>query len=435
MFVKRTVPAVLSMLLALSTVSLAFAQDDVITLNYWRPAGGSTPGGEVPALWDDGGELLTQWANEHPNIKININSIPFGQLDTTELTALRAGSSDIDVLLVNHVTIGAAVGTGGLEPLDSCIESQTSVVPEDWISGLYAYGQFNGQQYTLPFDTDTRVMFYNKALLEEAGVEVPSTWDDLYAAFDAIEALDNGASPYYFPGLNKWYVLYHSIGPWLVQMNTSFLNPDGTASTALEPTTIEAFDHAVKLGKYAPDAALTYDATELESLFTQNRVGFFFNGIWSIPAITELTDGEWNLGDEYGIALIPGPEAGQTGSTNGGFHIAIAAASQHKDAACEFVAWATSPEVMAVATRDHIPTRISAQQSDYFQELAAGDEGIQLSLEQSEFGKPPVAPVVELPELADLVLEAFNLAVVGDLTAEEALQDLDQQIVDILSRR
>lgn len=435
MTVKRTTLVALCVTLVLSAVSLAVAQGDVITLNYWRPAGGSTPGGQTPALWDDGGELLTRWADEHPDIKINVNSIPFDQLDTTELTALRAGSSDMDVLLINHVTIGAAVGTGGLEPLDSCIESQASIVPEDWISGLYAYGQFGGQQYTLPFDTDTRVMFYNKALLEEAGVDVPTTWDELYAAFDAIEALDNGASPYYFPGLNKWYVLYHSVGPFLVEMDSSLLNADGTASTALEPATIRAFEHAVKLGQYAPDAALTYDATELESLFTQNRIGFFFNGIWSIPTITELTDGDWNLGDEYGIALIPGSEAGQTGSTNGGFHVAIAAASQHKDAACEFVAWATSPEVMAVATQDHIPTRASAQQSDFFQELAASDEGVQLSLEQSKSGKPPVAPVVELPEIADLVLEAFNLAVLGDVTAEEALQDLDQQITDILSRR
>lgn len=413
---------------------VAMAQDDVVTINFWRPD--RSPESDPPAIWDDTGDLITAWAEEHPNIQVNINPIPFNELDTTQLTALRAGSSDVDVLLVNHVTIGAAIGTGGLEPLDDCIASQESMVAEDWIPGLYAAGQREGVQYTVPFDTDTRVMYYNKALLEEAGIEtVPETWDDLYAAFDAIEALGGDAAPFYYPGLNKWFVLYHTIGPWLVQKQTSFLNPDGNASTTLDQATVEAWEHAIKLASYAPEASLTYNGEELEPLFAQGRMGFLFNGVWSVPTLAEMTDGEWNPGEEYGLALIPGPEAGMTGSANGGFHMAMAAASQNKEAACEFIAWATSPEVMAVATKDHIPTRVGAQETEFFQDFVGDNEATLLSLDQSVSGGLPVPAVVELPEIADLVLRQYNRAAIGEVSAQQALEELDQEITDLLSRR
>ncbi|MBZ0299508.1 MAG: extracellular solute-binding protein, partial [Anaerolineae bacterium] len=265
----------LTLAFVLALGSVVVAQDEMITLNFWRPD--RSPESDPPAIWDDTGELITAWTEAHPNIQVNINPIPFNELDTTELTALRAGSSDVDVLLVNHVTIGAAVGTGGLEPLDDCIASQDSLVPSDWIPGLYAAGQREGIQYTLPFDTDTRVMYYNKALLEAAGIDkVPETWDELYAAFDAIEALDTDAAPFYYPGLNKWFVLYHTVGPWLVEKNTSFLNPDGDTSTTLDPATVEAWNHAIKLASYAPEASLTYNGEELEPLFAQGKMGFLF---------------------------------------------------------------------------------------------------------------------------------------------------------------
>ncbi|MBZ0304260.1 MAG: extracellular solute-binding protein, partial [Anaerolineae bacterium] len=164
-------------------------------------------------------------------------------------------------------------------------------------------------------------------------------------------------------------------------------------------------------------------------------MGFLFTGVWSVPTISDMTDGEWNPGDEYGLALIPGPESGITGSTNGGFHMAIAAASQHKAEACEFIAWATSPEVMAVATKDHIPTRVSAQETEFFQNYVGDNDATRLSLEQSVFGAPPVSTVVELPEIADLVLRQYNRAAIGEVSAEDALTELDQEITDLLSRR
>ena len=407
------------------------AAEETIELEVWRGAGSATPPGRGAYWWDDDGEILEMWAEEHPNIEIKIENIPFEQFDTKELTALQGGGAP-DLMFVNHVTVGSAFGTGGLEPLEWCIESHESLDPSDWIPGMWSVGTRDGNQVTIPWDTDTRILWYNKALLEEAGItEPPQTWDELYQAIDAIAALEkDGVSPWGYFGGSHWGVLYQDIGPWLVQMNTSFLTEDGNASAALEPATVEAFTHAVKLAQSTSEGAINYTSGDLENLFAQGKLAFFVWGMWYAPVIEALSP-DWELGVDYDIALLPGPEAGQTGSSNGGWQLAISKESEHKDEACQFLAFVTQPDIMALGTKAHIPTRLSSQETEYF----TGDPFIEKSLEQAAYGRPPVTTVPELPEIAQLVQRQFIRAVTGEVTADEALAEIDQQITELLAKR
>lgn len=406
------------------------AAPETIELEVWRPAGSAGVKQGEGRWWDDDGEILDMWAEQHPNIQIKIEDIPFEQYDTKELTALQGGGAP-DLMFVNHVTVGTAFGTGGLEPLEWCIESQESIDPSDWIPGMWAVGTRDGQQVTIPWDTDTRILWYNKALLEEAGVtDPPETWDELYQAIDAITALEKeGVSPWGYFGGSHWGVLYQDIGPWLVQKGTSFLTEDGNASAALEPATVEAFTHAVKLAQAAPEGAINY-TSEMDTLFAQGKQAFYVWGMWYAPVLEELNP-DWEFGVDYDIALLPGPEAGQTGSSNGGWQLAISKESEHKEEACEFLAFVTSPDMMALGDKDHIPTRLSSQEAEYF----TGDPFVEKSLEQAAYGRPPVTTVPELPEIAQLVQRQFIRAVTGEITADEALQEIDAQINELLAKR
>jgi multiple sugar transport system substrate-binding protein len=408
----------------------AEAPAEQITLEVWRPLGAAVPTERAGFWWDDDGEILEMWAKDNPNINIDIEDIPFEQFDTKELTALQGGGAP-DIMFVNHVTVGTAFGTGGLEPLEECISSQPGIDPNDWIPGMWAVGTREGKQYTLPWDTDTRILWYNKKLLEEAGVtEAPQTWDDLYAAVDKIDALQKpDVSAWGYFGGSHWGVLYQDIGPWLVQMDTSFLTEDGNASAALDPKTVQAFEHAVRLAKSAPEGAVNY-TDEMDALFAQGKQVFYVWGMWYSATLAELNP-DWKFGEDFDIALLPGPEAGQTGSSNGGWQLAISAESEHKAEACQFLAFVTSPENMALGTKDHIPTRLSAQDAEYFK----GDPFVEKSLEQAAFGRPPVTTVPELPEIAQLVQRNFIRAVTGELTTEEALQEIDKEINDLLAKR
>jgi multiple sugar transport system substrate-binding protein len=401
-----------------------------ITLQVWRAGGAAVPPERANHWWDDNGEILAQWAEANPNIEIKIEDIPFEQYDTKQLTALSGGGAP-DIMFVNHVTVGAAVGTGGLEPLEECIASQPTMDPKDWIPGMWAVGTREGKQYTVPWDTDTRVLWYNKKLLEEAGVtQPPTTWDELLASLQKIADLKKeGVYPWYYFGGSYWGVLYQDIGPWLVQMDTSFLTPDGTKSAALDPKTVQAFTHAVNLAKFAPEAAVNNQAQESDALFAQGKLAYYVWGMWYIDTLKQQNP-DAQYGVDYAVALLPGPEAGKTGSSNGGWQLAISKESKHKAEACKFLAWVTSPEIMALGTKSHIPTRLSAQKADYFK----GNPVVETSLQQAAFGHPPVPTVPQLPELAQLVQKQFIRAVRGEVTPEAALAEIDKQITELLAK-
>jgi multiple sugar transport system substrate-binding protein len=111
--------------------------------------------------------------------------------------------------------------------------------------------------------------------------------------------------------------------------------------------------------------------------------------------------------------------------------LAISKESEYKEEACEFLAFVTSTDNMALGTKDHIPARLSSQGAEYFK----GDPFVEKSLEQAAFGRPPVTTVPELPEIAQLVQRQFIRAVTGEVTADEAVAEIDQQIKDLLAKR
>ena len=406
--------------------------EEPITLTFWRITGDSAEGEAAKRIWDDNGQLYDMWIAEHPNIEIVIESTPFDEYTTRQLTALAAGGGG-DVMMVDNLAVAPAAGTGALEPLDSCIESQAAMDPDDWIPGLYAVGTIDGTQYSVPFDTDTRIMFYNTQILEEAGVEeVPTTWDEYIAAADMIEAMEGDVDAMSYSGARFWALSYMWLGPFFNQLDASVLTPDRTGSAVLEEDTVRAFEIGHQLAQYSPEAAISYIPPDLHTLFTQGQLAFLIQGPWLDNVIQAETD--WEVGNEYDVALVPGPSEGVTGSANGGWHMAIGANSEHKEAACEFLAWVTSPEIMAVATKDHIPTRLSAQESEFFQEYIAGKPVIQKSIEQSATGGPPIAPVAEAPEIAQLLHRYFLSAVEGEMTLDEALQELDAEVEAVISQ-
>lgn len=407
-------------LFSLCAVSIA----QKLTLNVWRPAGERPEG----VWWDDEGQILDLFEALYPKIKVKITDIPFEQYDTKQITAISGGAPP-DLAFVNHVTVGALVGTGGIEPLDKYIKDSVAINLEDYIPGMRKVGYINGHQYTLPWDTDTRILWYNRHLFEEAGIKnPPKYWDEWLADLEKIKSLNKpGVYGYSFFGGSYWGVLYQDVGPWLVQKETSLINDEGTKSKALDPKTVDAFNFALKLAKFAPSAAVTYVANDLDTLFAQGKLATYVWGMWYQDYLRKHRP-DWKFGVDYDIALLPAPRGGHTGSSNGGWQLAIFKDAKHKQEAwalLEFVSW---PGIMAIGTKNHIPTRISGSTAPWFHK----DPFINLSLKQASYGQPPVPCVEELPEIAQSLHKVFLRTVTGEITSEEALETLDEKINKLL---
>ena len=157
------------------------------------------------AMWGSPAEIATHQAvadafmDEHPEIKIEILSAPWGDYFTKVQTLWASGDATQipDVLFLTPVLPYAAQGV--LENLDPYIEKAGYDLEDYWPS-LLDLSSFDGSVYGFPRDSGLEVLYYNKDIFDEAGLEYPNddwTWDDLRAAAEALTVKDGDQTTRY----------------------------------------------------------------------------------------------------------------------------------------------------------------------------------------------------------------------------------------------
>ncbi|MCC7450240.1 MAG: extracellular solute-binding protein, partial [Anaerolineae bacterium] len=181
---KKLLLVLIIAVLAVTSLGTAKAQNPV-TITYWR-AGGA--GGTLGA---DEQKIINTFQEKNPDIKVNVEMVPFAEYDQKSQTVMTAKEGP-DVLEVNSVTIGLFVQRGLLMPIDDLLKS-SSIKADQFYKGAWASTNIKGKIWGLPLDTGTRLVLWNKKLFQDAGVKPfgeTVTWDELLAAAKAINAPD-----------------------------------------------------------------------------------------------------------------------------------------------------------------------------------------------------------------------------------------------------
>ena len=165
-------------------------------------AAGEAAAGETTtltwAVWGSPAEVATHqkvadvFMAEHPEMKVEIMGLPWNDYFTKMQTLWASGdSSQIpDVLFLWPTPRYAADGV--LENLDPYIEKAGYDLSDYW-PALLESASYDGSVYGFPRDISVEVLYYNKDIFDEVGVEYPTedwTWDDLRAAAEALTVRD-----------------------------------------------------------------------------------------------------------------------------------------------------------------------------------------------------------------------------------------------------
>ena len=239
----------------------------------------------------------------------------------------------------------------------------------DWtgtdLAALAAPGSLDGaniggKQVGIPVTAEAFGLLYNKAVLDEAGVDPAAIQSraDLQAAFDAVEA--TGRDAIHFSGL--WWSLgahvsniYHTTAAEDLEGKLTVLDGlvDGTYSLMDDPKFIDYLDTFDLMKEYSIDSATIADSDYdmgVENLAT-GEVGFWFMGNWAEPnLLTTTPDGS------FGVMPLPtGANAGDYGndsiSVGVPFYIMIdesQSTEEERAGAMDFLSWLlTTPEGQA----------------------------------------------------------------------------------------
>lgn len=303
-------------------------------------------------------EFNAKYMQDHPNVKIEYTVMTVDQFKTTVVSLILGGDAPDLFPIPTGMTLATAVDENWYTSMDGLLSQEFLATLE---SDVFSEGvsMVDGAMYTLPDQQaiTNALLFYNKDLLSQAGVEVPTTYSEFINACKKVT--DAGKGQYYgfIEGgkqLNRLDVLLRSwaqVAGGKISPASSALTVDGRAPYDSKEMTgvFDVFSQLVKDGSIHPDT-VNISAPEARELFAQGQAAFLSQGSWCISTWAE-TNPELN----YGVMAIPcpdGQEAGYIGAGEMGPWIGIYSQSEHKEAAAEYLEALYSEEYQGAVVSD-----------------------------------------------------------------------------------
>ncbi|MEQ8677827.1 MAG: extracellular solute-binding protein [Aggregatilineales bacterium] len=373
-------------------------------------------------------DLLDTITDDYPDATVTVTCVPIGQwFDQIFLDFASGGGADLPIL--DSQFMGAAVAGGHVANLSEWMNENLPI--DDYVpAALSAYGEVvpgSGEYYSVPMMTDTRMLVYRTDVFEEAGLEVPATWSELLAdaqAFKEGDLIENGFATHWSPDgdlvATGWNHLFWSFGGELWDSETYTV--EGIIN---DEAGVRAIEFANELWQTAPDGAGSFGFDEVVGAMCNGstamvEIWYGFGGAFTSPDSCAEAD-------NIGFAVVPGEE--EHFISLGGMGISLSSYSENPEAALDLIAWLQSDEIQLRWAREGgFPGRTSILASDDFLNSApyapSFAEAFQLV---KDFWNLP-----EYQEMLGIQQEYLNLAITGQMDAQEALDEIALEHQEIL---
>jgi len=401
--------------------------------------GESSPSGSITVLaqhhpWTTAIEPYIPEFEEETGIDVDLQSFSEEQARDKSLVTLQSRSSEFDVFMSLKSREGLLYAQSGFyEPLDEYVDdpelAPESYRFEDFQASPLEGERVEGQLVGLPIIVEGPVIFYRKDLFGEYDIAPP---EDIFELVDAARQIqENTGGDVYgvaIRGLNT--ALPYTFGPFFHNMGIEWLAEDGSPNFDT-PESAEAIDlYATLAREYGPPGVVSNSFTQSSALFAQGRAGMEIDSSNELQSVIDPESS--SVIDDVGVMPIP-PGPGGNHPTVLQWGISTSAFSENKDAAWEFMKWATSPEMQLNLAFDGIASpRVSTWEDSEFRETL--DEPVKeewadtLNFVQEE-GNPEVAPPGEdQPRIREIVGNAIDNVILGETTAEEAAEEIQREL-------
>lgn len=331
----------LAMLLSLTPALAQDGEDFVISDEY---AGTQIRVIAANHPWNEALQRLIPEFEEASGITIRLESYFEDQLSQRLQIGLTGGTAEADVFMFRPLQEGLLFEQNGwVADLTEFAANDAQWNLADWQPGPMGTVTSGDVLFGVPIVTERQALYYRKDLLEEAGIEVPQTLDELAAAVEALHDPDNGVYGIVMRGQRSAAVTQFS--SFLYSFGGNWFDEEGN-STISEPEAIQAYQYyGDLLRNYGPPGTLNMSWPQAIAIFAQGQAAFYLD---ADILYTNVTNPETSLVvDQVGFAPFPEGPAGRRPYSVTSWAIGMNATSENKDAAWEFIRWATSPAVVA----------------------------------------------------------------------------------------
>lgn len=404
----RTFKKILAAMLActmLLSAGAALAEGETVTINFWHHY--SAQSAENETLMN---VLIPAFEAENPGIKVNAVSHEWAELHDKVLVSANSNALP-DVARCDIAWLPEFQKMGILVALDEEMPNFAEVSGK-LLDSAMSTAIINGHYYALALNTNSKIVFYNKAMLEAAGVSIPATMEEWIEAVKKLSG--ENAKGQQVWGWNEPALAGWNICPFIWSFGGALTNEDQTIATGYinGPATVKAVETFAELVKAGAITGFNAGDIPMTDGFGTGRYAMMLEGPWKSA---ELAGAYPDVA--YGTAPIPAGEGGSI-SVLGGEDIAMFN-TPNKEAAWKFMQFMTGEYAETeMAKCGQIPVNRAALESDT---VKAADYAPFIKAIQTAKARPTVAAWSEMDNGLQV---AMNAVVTGEKTAQEAVDEL-----------
>jgi len=393
-------------------------KNGVVEIDFWHFWGSEQRKPTIEAM-------IKEFNDKNPNIKVKATFVPWDDIFTKSLAAVSAGNPP-DVVVQDVLSVGVRASRNQVTDISQFVDED---VKKRFIPQLWDAVQHDGKTYGLPFNTDTRLLFYNKKLFKEAGLEeAPKTWKELEEYAEKLDKKEDGKVNTY-----GFYPLWGNMGfsSWVYSNDGGFYdNPSKPAQATINSeNNLETLEWILKwrdkYGAQNINAANSSFGSGANDPFISGKVAMY-----STIANYTSTLKKYAPDMEYGIAPMPvGPSGKEPNVFGGGFALEIPKGSKHPKEAYEFIKFMTDKWAS---------TKWAEEQKDIMANSEANNEP--KLMEDSNWKaiidnmQHTIIPIAysKAPDAGNVINTAVDMAVTAKKDAKKALDDAQNQVEEMI---
>ncbi|EIV7252753.1 MULTISPECIES: extracellular solute-binding protein [Klebsiella] len=361
--------------------------------------------------------MTSDFEKQHPDVKVNLEFVPYEALHDKIVAARGAGGNGYDVVLFDAIWPAEFSRYDLLQDVSSRIAADER---EKIFPGAMNTVVYQGKTLGMPWILDTKYLYYNKAMLDKAGIKTPpASWQQVMD--DAKVLKDKGIVKY--PLVWSW-----SQAEALVCDYTTLVSGFGGSfyqNGKLDFSTSASLK-AVTLMKTSLDQGLSNPASreyleeDVRKAFSNGDAAFALN--WTYMYNMANDPKQSKVAGDVGIVPAPGDTPDKPGAVNGSMGLGIAKASQHPEEAWQYIHYLTSQPVQDKYAKLSLPVWKASYQDPAVAKgqeslIAAADKSLNVMLSRPE--------TADYSRLSNTLQQQLQSVLQGKATPDVALKAVD----------
>lgn len=360
--------------------------------------------------------MTADFEKEHP--EIDVTPVYTGSYADTAVKT-QAGvqaKQPPDVAVLQSTELFSLLDMNAIVPLDDFIAKEGNDYLADFYPAFMANSQTDGHTYSIPFQRSTIVLYYNKEMFKEAGLDPekgPANWEEMQDY--AIKLKKEGRHGLEIPVTGFAYWMMQTFA---LQNGENLMTQDGKKVMFDTPENVEGLQYWVDLAakhKAMPDGVT--DWSTVPSDFLEGKTAMMYH------TTGNLTNVKKNATFDFGVSFLPAKK--QYGSPTGGgnFYIFKDISPEKQQAAWEFVKFMTEPERAAQWSIDtgYVAVRKSAYETERMKKYAAEFPAALVARDQLEYAAAELS-THNNGKVMKILNDNVQAALTGTLSPAEALK-------------